>query len=182
MSPTDLSPPARWPNVPASFGWLSLDRRGGWRLQGEPVTHSGLVEFLNRNYGCDEAGRWFVQNGPQRVFATLDYTPLVLRLELDGGVTAHTGAAAGPADTVYLDDEGSVLLNTAHGIGLLDDRDLAGFIADCRREDGTPASDEDFFDVMRGGFLGLFWRGKRLQPIGHDEVAGHFGFEPNPVP
>jgi len=182
MPTPDLSTAAQWPDVPASYGWLSLDRRGGWRLQGEPVTHAGLIAFMNRNYGRDDTGRWFVQNGPQRVFATLDYTPFVLRLEVDGSVTAHTGAAAGAVETAHLDDEGYVLLKTALGVGLLDDRDLATFMAGCRRDDGTPASDEDFFDVMRGRFLGLFWCGKRLQPIGRDEAPAHFGFDPNPAP
>ena len=33
---------ARWPNVPAVYGWMSLDRRGRWCLQGEPVVHRTL--------------------------------------------------------------------------------------------------------------------------------------------
>ncbi|WP_332670244.1 DUF2946 family protein [Aromatoleum sp.] len=182
MQPPDLSTAAKWPGVPASYGWLSLDRRGNWRLQGKPVTHAGLVAFLNRNYGSDSSGRWFVQNGPQRVFTTLDYTPFVLRLEVDGSVTVHTGTDAGAVESVHLDDEGSVLLKTAQGVGLLDDRDLANFIASCCRDDRTPANDVDFFDVMSGAFLGLFWRGRRVQPIGRDEVPAHFGFDPNPSP
>ncbi len=182
MQTPDLSAVAKWPDVPASYGWLSLDRRGNWRLQGEPVTHAGLAAFLNRNYANDSAGRWFVQNGPQRVFAALDYTPFVLRLEVDGCVTAHTDADAGGVESVHLDDEGSVLLKTAQGVGLLDDRDLANFIANCCRDDGTPANDVDFFDVMSGAFLALFWRGHRVQPIGRDEVPAHFGFDPNPAP
>lgn len=182
MRTSDLSNVARWPNVPACYGWLSLDRRGIWRLQGEPVTHTGLIELLNRNYRHDEAGRWFVQNGPQRVFATLEYTPLVFRLENDRTLTTHTGAGAGAVESVHLDDEGSVLLKTALGVGLLDDRDLAAFSADCRRNDGTAANDEDFFDLMSGRFLALSWCGKRLEPIGSDEVATFFRFEPNPTP
>lgn len=182
MQTPDLSTIAKWPNVPASYGWLSVDRRGNWRLQGEPVTHPGLAAFLSRNYGCDNTGRWFVQNGPQRVFAALDYTPFVLRLEVDGRVTAHTGTDVDGVQSVHLDDEGCVLLNTAKGVGLLDDRDLANFIASCCRDDGTPANDVDFFDVMSGAFLGLFWRGHHVQPISRDEVPARFGFDPNPSP
>jgi hypothetical protein len=33
------------PEVPACYGWLSLDRRGRWRLRGETVTHAGLKAF-----------------------------------------------------------------------------------------------------------------------------------------
>ena len=75
----DLSAIAKWPNVPACYDWLSLDRRGDWRLQGERVTHHGFIALLNRQYGVDEHGCWFVQNGPQRVFVRLDYTPWVFR-------------------------------------------------------------------------------------------------------
>lgn len=182
MLTSDLSQAAKWPDVPASHGWLSLDRRGTWRLQGEPVTHPGLIAFLGRNYGHDEAGRWFVQNGPQRVLTALDYTPLVFRLEIDRTLTAHTGEAAGAVESIHLDDEGFVLLKTALGVGLLDDRDLAAFVTDCRRDDGTAASDEDFFDLMSGRFLALSWCGKRLLPIGSDEVATCFGFDPSPSP
>ena len=62
----DLSAIAKWPNVPACYEWLSLDRRGDWRLRGERVTHRGLIDFINRQYAVDETGRGVVHNGPQR--------------------------------------------------------------------------------------------------------------------
>ena len=36
--------------VPAVFGWLALDRRGRWRVQGATIRHAGSVAFINRNY------------------------------------------------------------------------------------------------------------------------------------
>jgi len=72
---------ARWPNVPAVYGWLSLDRRGTWRIKQERVGNAALREFIARNYHADERGCWFFQNGPQRVFVRLDYTPLVVHYE-----------------------------------------------------------------------------------------------------
>ena len=78
----DFSAIARWPNVPACYDWLSLDRRGDWRLQGERVTHRGLIEFMNRQYGSDETGRWFVQNGPQRVYVELAATPWIFHRQV----------------------------------------------------------------------------------------------------
>ena len=39
---------AKWPNVPAVYGWLSLDRRGNWRIKDERVTHAALREFIGR--------------------------------------------------------------------------------------------------------------------------------------
>jgi hypothetical protein len=55
---------ARWPDVPALFGWLSLDRRGRWRIRGEVITRPQIVDTINPNYAADEHGRWYFQNGP----------------------------------------------------------------------------------------------------------------------
>ena len=80
----------KWPNVPDCYGWLALDRRGQWRmvdeyaqqhhLPGKPIDHAALNEFISRNYASDTAGRYFFQNGPQRVFITLAVTPWVVRI------------------------------------------------------------------------------------------------------
>ena len=48
---------ARWPNVPAVYGWLSLDRRGNWLIKGERIANHALREFIARNYEADENGR-----------------------------------------------------------------------------------------------------------------------------
>ena len=80
----------KWPNVPNCFGWLALDRRGQWRMRdkfaqdnqlaGSVIQHAALNEFISRNYACDSLGRYFFQNGPQRVFITLDATPWIARI------------------------------------------------------------------------------------------------------
>src|SRR5262245_20052172 len=113
---------AKWPNVPAVYGWLSLDRRGSWRIKGERVGNAALREFIGRNYQADERGCWYFQNGPQRVFVELAYTPLVVHYEGDGLVDQC--ARAFPADRFLVDDEGSVLVEGGGRIALLDDRDL----------------------------------------------------------
>src|SRR3982074_1268149 len=71
---------ARWPDVPAVYGWLALDRRGNWLIRGEPVNNAVFPAYIGRNYQHDSEGRWFFQNGPQRVFAAFDYTPIVYRV------------------------------------------------------------------------------------------------------
>ena len=77
---------AKWPNVPAVYGWLALDGRGQWSIRSaaeagfERVANAKLIEFIGRNYHHDEQGRWYFQNGPQRVYVNLDYTPLVYRI------------------------------------------------------------------------------------------------------
>jgi hypothetical protein len=80
----------KWPHVPNCFGWLALDRRGQWRMRdeyaqanhlpGTPIQHVALNEFISRNYAHDSLGRYFFQNGPQRVFITLDATPWIVRM------------------------------------------------------------------------------------------------------
>ena len=176
---SDPSAAVKWPKVPACYGWLSLDRRGCWRLKGDVIRHTGLVSFINSHYSADVAGNWIFQNGPQAVFVAQDYTPLVLRMEGDGGFTAHTGATAGSVAAAYLDDEGSVVLDTALGIGLLDDRDLPGFLAECQSASGELAVDDALLATMKGG-AGVFWRGMPLQAIHDAEVAERFGFIPDP--
>ena len=116
---------AKWPNVPAVYGWLELDRRGNWRIKGERIANAAFNDFIARNYERDERGCWYFQNGPQRVFVTLAYTPLVVRHEGDGLVDQCGQAFA--LKTAYVDEEGSVLLEGDRGIALLDDRDLARY-------------------------------------------------------
>lgn len=116
---------AKWPNVPAVYGWLELDRRGNWLIKGERIGNAALREFIGRNYEADERGRWFFQNGPQRVYVTLAYTPLVVHYEGDR-LYDHCGRPFVCRNALQ-DDEGSVLLEGERGIALLDDRDLVRY-------------------------------------------------------
>ena len=116
---------AKWPNVPDVYGWLSLDRRGNWLLKGEKIGNRALREFISRNYQPDARGCWYFQNGPQRVFVSLAYTPLVIHFEGEA-LFDHCGRPF-QAEQAFLDEEGSVLMLGKPGIGLLDDRDLAAF-------------------------------------------------------
>jgi hypothetical protein len=137
---------AKWPNVPALFGWLGLDRRGRWLLQGEPITRPQLIDFMARNYGADAHGRWFFQNGPQRAYVALDYTPLVLRAQSEGLVT-HTGQPVEWPTAAYLDEEGRLLLVCEHGPGLLAEADL-GWALERLQVGAEPVSEEALADAL----------------------------------
>jgi hypothetical protein len=113
---------AKWPNVPAVYGWLSLDRRGNWRIKGERVSNAALRDFIGRNYAADERGCWYFQNGPQRVFVSLAYTPWVVHHEGEQ-IVDHCGRPFLPEE-ILQDEEGSVLVAGAGKVALLDDRDL----------------------------------------------------------
>ena len=114
----------KWPKVPAVYGWLSLDRRGTWRLKGETIPNRAVVEFIGRNYASDGQGRWYFQNGPQRVFVDLAYTPWVYSLDGRGALVTHTGRDCGAIARVWLDEAGTMILLGDPGPGLVDDRDL----------------------------------------------------------
>jgi hypothetical protein len=116
---------AKWPNVPAVYGWLSLDRRGNWLIKGERIANRALREFIARNYEADDRGCWYFQNGPQRVYVSLAYTPLVVHYEGDGLVD-HCGRPFS-ASEAFQDDEGSALMAGGGTVALLDDRDLLRF-------------------------------------------------------
>jgi hypothetical protein len=115
----------RWPNVPALFGWLGLDRRGRWLIQGGTITHPRIVQTMNRNYAADEHGRWYFQNGPQRGYVQLTSTPLILFVAEDQqSLVTHTGRPVEQVTSAYLDEEGALVLLTEHGPGELIGSDL----------------------------------------------------------
>jgi hypothetical protein len=132
---------ARWPDVPAVHGWLALTARGEWRLRGEPIRNPAIRDFFGRNYAGDDVGRWFVQNGPQRVYVDLEATPWVYRLAEPAGLLTHTGRAPQELQAAALLDDGRLLLGTDLGPGLLDDRDATAFMASFVDDDGVVLGD-----------------------------------------
>lgn len=161
MDPQVVAAMARWPNVPDVYGWLSLSATGQWRLHprgtgwrhngapladlslddilGEPITNLQFTNFIGRNYTHDAAGRWYFQNGPQRVYVRLDAAPYLLCTDHDADgrlqLRTHTGEPAGQVDRWWLDEQGRVFARTAAGPGMIAGRDLPSVIDALR----TPA-------------------------------------------
>lgn len=160
---------AKWPNVPDCFGWLGLDARGNWYMRddrtqaqgpfpdskGSLLQHDKLIEFIRRNYAADGHGRWFFQNGPQRVFVELEATPWIWRLQPDGRVLSHTGLEARMQDSL-LDESGRLYLVTDLGLGLVHTADMAVAAEWVEAGHWQPA----------------------LMP--HDQMPAHFGFMRQP--
>jgi hypothetical protein len=131
----------KWPHVPHCYGWLGLDQRGNWYLRddaaqaagafasgkagakGSLLRHEKLMDFIQRNYACDDAGQWFFQNGPQRVYVELEVTPWVWRVDGTAGVRAHDGQEA-KVKSCLVDENGFVYLDTSLGIGLVHTQDV----------------------------------------------------------
>jgi hypothetical protein len=193
----------KWPNVPHCFGWLALDRRGAWRmrddyaqahgLSGDVIKHVALNAFIARNYASDPDGRYFFQNGPQRVYLNLDATPWVVRM-MPTGITKHPWQFQTQCDSVltpttaFLDEAGHILIegmltqticSTAHqfseierlSIALLHDHDIELF--------SGLASLSNTACALEGSWR---WHGRdlKLEPIASTELAGRFQFQTDP--
>ena len=137
---------AKWPNVPACYGWLGLDTRGDWYMRddaaqasgpfagpdatacskGSRLVHDGLIAFIARNYGCDAQGGWYFQNGPQRVYVDLALTPWIARLDNQGPVRTHTGLILTP-QAVWLDELGRCYFSFDQGLALIHSQDMEAF-------------------------------------------------------
>jgi hypothetical protein len=170
----------KWPNVPHCHDWLALDARGDWymrddriqaagpfpRIKGSRIAHDKLLAFIHRNYARDGRGAWFFQNGPQRVYVTLEAAPYVWRLDAVPGapdalrVTSHSGADA-QASACWLDENGRVFLDTDIGFGLVHTLDTA-LVADAIEQGGSPA-----------------WRPREL-PFA--QMPARFGYQLQPRP
>ncbi len=183
----------RWPDVPDCHGWLALDARGTWWLHNHggpaapavwprladgrldkadagPVLHRGLAEFIGRNYGPQPGGAWAFQNGPQRVYVSLEAAPWILRLQAPAAPDAppsaltHTGLPATP-QSAWLDDQGRVWFATDRGPALLHSLDMP-LLAELVNADG---------DALRWGESVL-----ALAPL-PAPPATFFGFRPDPA-
>ncbi|MEO8059992.1 MAG: DUF2946 family protein [Burkholderiales bacterium] len=131
----------KWPNVPHCYGWLALDARGDWymrddrvqaagpfpKVKGSRILHEKLREFIERNYLVDDAGCWFFQNGPQRVYVELEAAPWIWRLDAVPGaaprITSHTGLAA-QFESAWLDEHDRLFLATDIGLGIVHTLDM----------------------------------------------------------
>lgn len=179
----------KWPDVPQVFGWLRLDRRGNWLVKARSgefgrIGNAAVSEFIGRNYACDERGRWYFQNGPQRVFVALDCTPLVYRLDDRGEeLLAHTGLPSGPVAGMYIDAEGTLLIDAARGPGLVHDRDLAAVVQRLLADNPALADEEALLAAAsRGEVLRVFGDRVPLRAIDTAELPLRFGFDPRPLP
>ena len=144
----------KWPNVPDCYGWLGLDSRGQWFMRDDRVQVSGtfqsglsdskgallrhekLIEFIHRNYEADDQGRWYFQNGPQRVFVELEVTPYIWRLNQQFEPTSQTGQTT-EVKACLMDELGRVYLDTPMGFGLVHTLDV-GWVAEAIEQNIWP--------------------------------------------
>jgi Protein of unknown function (DUF2946) len=142
---------AKWPNVPACYGWLGLDARGQWWMRddgaqaaggftsgaqgakGSLLQHDKLIAFIGRNYSATEQGAWYFQNGPQQVFVELEATPLVWRISAQSPASKDAPAVLSVhnhanqearVQRCITDEYGRVYLECDTGFGLVHSLDV----------------------------------------------------------
>lgn len=180
MDAAVLAAMAKWPNVPAVYGWLGLTARGDWRIKGQPIVNEAIRDFIGRNYACDERGRWYFQNGPQRVYVALEVTPWIYRLH-PIGLVAHTGARPRELRAAALLDDGRFALGTELGCGLLDDRDT-GSLAAALGPSIERLIEDDEAVTLQPRALALGGGACRIERLGADDLPARFGFVRVPAP
>ncbi|HEX4855770.1 MAG TPA: DUF2946 family protein [Limnobacter sp.] len=196
---------ARWPNVPAIAGWLKLDCAGNWLLtgpvpQGLTISNPRILNFIARNYGCEADGRYYFQNGPQKAYVHLEYTPWVYRLHpLENGdlmLTTHTGLLDWP-EALFQDEQGRVLVQAHMGIGLLHSHDMELFAVGLQESSeglvhhavwAVPDTDPDSLVSARTRLrrekhtpVGSREMELKVQNIESARVAENFRFNPEPT-
>ena len=192
----------KWPNVPDCYGWLALDRRGQWRMRdeftqqnslpGQVIQHQALNEFISRNYARDTQGKYFFQNGPQRVFVTLDATPWIVRMiPSDQGVKLLTQCQSQIEPTSALSDEkGNIYIVGNITQAVYEDSDRAQFklqttesIALLHDHDLDLFSELATLQEEACSFGGSWrWQSKQLplDPIHSSELANRFDYTAKP--
>lgn len=187
---------AKWPNVPHCYGWLALDARGSWRMRderaqaqdlpGDKIANATLLGFINRNYTCDGQGRWYFQNGPQRVYVDLEAAPYIAFTDPAKGFVLHTGEAMPEIEAAWLTDSGQLILKSGERIAMLDDRDMAQCLPRLRM-DGATVSDEQLLawlsDVSPSATplsLSIGQQEMPVQRMKRDALASQFGFVKHP--
>jgi len=189
---------ARWPNVPAVYGWLSLTARGEWRLHprgealndsgspGEAITSPPILQFIGRNYAGDEKGRWYFQNGPQRVYVRLDAAPYILHTTSEpadgGGLRTHNGLAVTAVSGWWLDSEGHLYARTEHGPALVAGRDLAAVMAMLQTPDGPDIMDRLAQGPVAADAIPVGADGAPLNFCPAKDIPAVLGFERYPQP
>jgi len=176
---------AKWPDVPAVYNWLQLDRRGRWRMKGSEITHPRLLGFINQHYSAAADGSYFFQNGPQQVFVELALTPYVFSLAGNTLVTQNDLLVTTVREA-FLSDEGDIFLQTDIGPGVVDDRYLAQveewFCAAGDREAALAdllAGRENENARLVSGALNI---DLLLRPITKTELQAKLGFVARPQP
>ncbi len=126
------------------------------------------------------------------MFVDLEYTPFVYRTVGSKDrieVEAHTRNRATALYGAWIDEDGAMLLETEHGVGLVDDRDLDTIIGALVGPDGAALAEEALDEAMsrlQEGQDAPLWlkvgeSDVTVRSIKSTDVPARFGFTPQPT-
>lgn len=157
-------------------------------LPGQVIEHTALKEFIDRNYACDSVGRYFFQNGPQRVFITLTSTPWIARIipcEETLKMMTQCQTEINPSSALS-DEHGNIYIAGTVKQNICKDLSTQEFeTGDClgiallHDHDLDPFSEMAKLREEACSFGGLWnWQGKQLplEPIHSEELSKKFGY------
>ena len=162
------------------------------KLPGQVITHRALNEFISRNYACDSLGRYFFQNGPQRVFITLDVTPWIARITpSENGLELLSQCnSLIEASGALSDEKGNIyILGKVNQLTDEEKNKEQFFNQDCQTVALLHDHDLDHFSRLAKlheeacSFGGSWeWQGKQLplDPVHSEELAARFQFIARP--
>jgi hypothetical protein len=162
------------------------------QLAGSIIQHLALNDFISRNYACDPLGRYFFQNGPQRVFITLDATPFIARITPgEGGPKLLTQCNAEIKPQSALSDEkGNIYITGLFQQSFSDQIDGTAFtkaeslsVALLHDHDLDLFSEQSQVQEDACSFRGYWlWDGQNLpiEPIHSAELSKRFHFVKTP--
>jgi hypothetical protein len=152
-----------------------LNRRGQWLLPEGLITNLRLIEYIGDRYHYDPGTKCMVvENGPQKIFVTLEYTPWIYRItpgrKGERIFTTHTGKAVLDLKEAFVDEAGNLLLLSEWGIGVFADTDLALLIP------WLSEKEESFLLSLPSG------KELTLRQIHSQELPWRFHYQPSPEP
>ncbi len=162
------------------------------KLSGQVITHRALNDFISRNYACDSFGRYFFQNGPQRVFITLDATPWIARITPSENGLELMNQCNNPieASGALSDEKGNIyIFGKVKQLTYVEKNKEQFSNQDCQTVALLHDHDLDHFSRLAKlheeacSFGGSWeWQGKQLplDPIPSEELAARFKFIARP--
>lgn len=193
---TVIAAMAKWPDVPDVYNWLLLDARGRYRVRArdyevsrrfDTIGNPAVVEFIARNTAHDDTGRWYFQNGPQRVFLNFEVTPFIARLQPQGMPLLHTGTPVTRIAAVWIDQHAAAILETDAGPALIDDRDNFAFLTGLKPLAGAHLDDASIEEWLQEPVSAVMqWaicdQRVPVNAIARAQLPLRFGFQAAPQP
>jgi hypothetical protein len=146
-----------------------------------------MIKAINSSYFYDVDGSWFFQNGPQKVFVALDFTPYVIFAYRAGDelkLKTHSGTEIKKIDEIYLDSDLNFLITWDGRLGIVSDRDLQILIDGMSFSDrGKLISLENVIEADTKRLSVTFWNHEaKITKVTREYLLKKFNIRGDPAP